>query len=146
MQETEEKFYELSDDVIEAFNKVVKEKAFPMDLKFQFVGSSKLKTMVKLKKVSDPYSFLLDKEILVLVNEDYYDKYDEKVITILFEQEVDRIEYNLEKGTIKIGNLSLVTNPALISKYGYEEVARANQVDELLTQQIEDGREESFVS
>ncbi len=136
------KFYEVSDDAIQQFYKVFNKKTFPIQVGFQFIGSEKQKQLIKVSKLSDTYVFLLNKEILITINEDLLNVFDEESIGILIEQEIDRISIETESGKIKLIRPDLTTFSALITKYGVEKVARANQVEELYQQQKSDGKEE----
>jgi len=92
--------------------------------------------------LADQYAFLLNKELLVSVNEDLFNVFDEESISILIEQEIDKISIETESGKIKMIKPDLSTFSALITKYGVEKVAKANQVEELYQQQKADGTEE----
>jgi hypothetical protein len=139
-------FYEVSDDTKKIFFDIFNKKSFPISIKFEFLGSEKQKDLLKISKVSDQYSFLLKKEILVMINEDILNVFDEESVTILIEQEIDRISVNGESGKIKLIKPDLSTFSALINKYGVEKVARANKVEELYQQQVKDGKhDEEFI-
>ena len=98
--------------------------------------------LIKISKLSDPYVFLLNKELLVSINEDLLSVFDEESIGILIEQEIDKVSIETESGKIKMIKPDLNTFSALITKYGVEKVAKANQVEELYQQQKADGSEE----
>jgi len=136
------KFYEVSSDAIDQFNKVFNKKSFPIQVGFQFIGSEKQKQLIKITKLADPYVFLLNKELLVSINEDLLSVFDEESIGILIEQEIDKVSIETESGKIKMIKPDLSTFSALITKYGVEKVAKANQVEELYQQQKADGSEE----
>jgi hypothetical protein len=136
------KFYEVSTDAIDQFNKVFNKKSFPIQVGFQFIGSEKQKHLIKISKLSEPYVFLLNKELLVSINEDLLNVFDEESIGILIEQEIDKVSIETESGKIKMIKPDLNTFSALITKYGVEKVAKANQVEELYQQQKADGTEE----
>lgn len=137
-----DKFYELSEDATKSFYDVFNKKSFPVAVGFQFIGSRKQKNLIKISKITDQYSFLLGKELLISVNEDLLDAFDKESIGILFEQEIDKISIDTQSGKIKMVKPDLSTFSSLITKYGVEKVARANQVEELYQQQVEDGKEE----
>jgi len=136
------KFYEVSSDAIDQFNKVFNKKSFPIQVGFQFIGSEKQKQLIKITKLADPYVFLLNKELLVSINEDLLSVFDEESIGILIEQEIDKVSIETESGKIRMIKPDLSTFSALITKYGVEKVAKANQVEELYQQQKADGSEE----
>jgi hypothetical protein len=133
------KFTEVSDDFKDRFFEIYKSKSFAINLKFDFLGNEKQKELVKVKKISDDYSFRMGKDIMVYVNEDLFVAFDDESITILIEQELDKIQVNLDSGVIKLIKPDLNTFSTLITKYGVESVGKANQVQELYSQQKKDG-------
>jgi hypothetical protein len=68
MSETaESKHYESDPEIVEQFMEIFNSKSFPTNVKFQFIGSTKQKVLIKIKKIADDYAFLLnEKELLVL--------------------------------------------------------------------------------
>ena len=136
------KFYELSDDTIEQFNGVFRSKSFPIQVGFQFIGSEKQKQLIKIAKLPDQYSFLLGNELLVMMNEDLLNVFDDESIKILIEQELDKVSIDVESGKIKMVRTDLNTFSSIINKWGTEKVMRANQVEELYQKQKADGVEE----
>jgi hypothetical protein len=71
--------------------------------------------------------------------------YDEESVTILFEQEIDKIYINIDSGKIKLVKTDLNTFSSLVNKYGMEKVARANKVEELYKEQQADVKGEEFI-
>ena len=139
------KFYELSQDTIDDFYNIFNKKSFPISLKFQFIGDSKQKNLVKIAKIADDYSFILQKELKITINEDLLNAYDEESSTILFEQEIDKININIDSGKVKLVKTDLNTFSSLVNKYGVEKVARANKVEELYQEQQKDAKDEEFI-
>jgi hypothetical protein len=140
-----DRFYDLSEDTIDSFYSVFNKKSFPVSIKIQFVGDTKQKNLVKISKIADDYSFILQKELKVSVNEDLMNHFDEESVTILFEQEIDKINMNIDSGKIKLIKTDLNTFSSLVNKWGVEKVARANKVEELYNQQKQDSRDEEFI-
>ena len=129
------KFYNLSEDTVDVFKKILSKKAFPFDINFEFVGSESQKSLIKISKVPDQFAFLMGKELLVSMNETLISVFDEECVQILIEQEIDKISISMESGKIKMIKPDLTTFSSLINKYGIEKIARANQVEELYSQQ-----------
>ncbi len=140
-----DRFYDLSEDTIDDFYKVFNKKSFPISVKFQFVGDSKQKNLIKIAKIADDYSYILQKELKVSINEQLMDVYDEESVTILLEQEIDKININLDSGKIKLVKTDLNTFSSLVNKYGVEKVAKANKVEELYQEQQKDAQDEEFI-
>ena len=136
------KFYDVSEDTEKVFFNIFNKKSFPVSVKFQFVGCENQKALIKISKITDQFSFLLEKELLISVNEDLLNVFDDESITILMEQEIDKISIDTQSGKIKMIKPDLTTFSSLISKYGVDKVAKANQVEELYQQQTKDGKEE----
>jgi len=140
-----ENFSEISQDTIDDFYSIFNKKAFPVSTKFEFVGNSKQKQLIKISKIPDQYSFLLNKELLVTINEDLMDVYDEESVSILFEQEIDKININIDSGKIKLQKTDLNTFTSLVNKFGIEKVTKANGVEVLYQQQQSDANSEEFI-
>lgn len=140
-----DRFYELSEDTINDFFEVFNKKAFPISIKFQFVGDSKQKNLIKITKIADDFSFILGKELKVSINEELLSVFDDESITILFEQEIDKININIDSGKIKLVKTDLNTFSSIVNKYGVEKVARANKVEELYQEQQKDAQDEEFI-
>ncbi len=139
------KFYEVSQDTIDTFFKVFNKKTFPMSVNFQFIGCENQKALIKISKLPDQYAFLMNKELIVSMNEDLFSVFDEVSMTILIEQEIDKISIDGQTGKIKMIKPDLTTFSSLISKYGVDKVAKANQIEELYNQQVADGKNEFIV-
>ena len=140
-------FYEVSEDTIKTFFEIFNKKSFPVSIGFQFIGNEKQKELIKVTKIADPYAFLVKKEILVSINDDLMNVFDEESITILMEQEIDKININIETGKIKLVKTDLNTFSSIVNKYGVEKVARANKVEELYQEQKKDAKtDEEFIA
>ena len=145
-KESSEAYYNVDSSTEEIFMDVFNKKSFPVNIKIQFVGNSKQKQLIKVSKLADDISFLLGRELKVSINEDLLDVFDDESITILVEQEIDKININLESGKIKLVSIDLNTFSSLVNKYGVEKVARANKVEELYTEQQKDSKkDEEFI-
>jgi hypothetical protein len=140
------KFYKLSDDTVDKFKQVFNRKSFPFNIGFEFVGSESQKNLIKIQKLPDQISFVIERELMVLVNENLMNVFDSESIEILFEQELDKISINMDSGKIKLVKPDLTTFSSLINKYGIEKIARANKVEELYQQQQKDDQEIDFLN
>jgi hypothetical protein len=136
------KFYEVSSDAVDRFSEIFNKKSFPLAIKFQFIGSESQKTLIKISKLPDQYVFLLEKELLVTINEDLMSVFDDESITILIEQEIDKVSIDIQSGKIKMVKPNLNTFSSLITKYGIDKVTKANSVENLYQDQKNDGKEE----
>ncbi len=59
------KFYKISDDTISTFKAVFTKKSFPFNVGFEFIGCESQKNLIKISKLPDQFSFVLEKELLV---------------------------------------------------------------------------------
>ena len=139
-----ENYYEIPEETIEVFNSILGKKSFPFSIGVQFIGNSKQKKLIKVSKISTHYNFLLNKELLVSINDDLMSVFDDEDIEILMEQEIDRIIVNIDSGKIKLGKPEQVLL-GLVNKHGIEKVNKANQVEELYHQQKKDSDENEFI-
>ena len=96
-----EQYYELDDDVIDFFKKIEQEFVFAIDFNYTFQCNSKQKKLIQIKKIPDNYAVLLNSDILVTINENVFEKLDDEIRTILFEQEIDKIGVNPTNGKLE---------------------------------------------
>jgi len=129
-----EQYFELDQDIIDFFKDLEKDFAFALDINYLFQTNTKQKHLITVKKVPDNFAVLLNSEIIVTVNENYFNLMDDSIRRILFEQEIDKIVPNLEKGTLKIVQPSLKTTAGIVKKFTYESVERANETQRLLAE------------
>ena len=139
-KEAKETYYEVDSSTEELFLEVFNKKSLPVNVKLLFQGNSKQKQLIKVSKISDQYAFALGKELLISVNEDLLNVFDDESVTILIEQEIDKININMESGKIKLVGTDLNTFSSIVNKYGVEKVARANKVEELYHEQKVDSK------
>lgn len=137
-KEKKDVFYHVDPSTEELFMDAFNKKSFSVNLKLLFQGNSKQKNLIKIKKISDEYAFELGKELLVSINEDLLNVFDDESISILMEQEIDKININMESSKIKLVSTDLNTFSSIVNKWGVEKVARANGTQELYNQQKED--------
>ena len=132
-------FEELNEEVIDYIKKVMLNFNLPVTLKYYYQDSIKQKKLMKISKIPEQYAIALGSDVMIHVNQSYFDNLDDEIKTILIEQELDKIEFNLEKGTFKIfANGNLTTSTGLIDKYTYPQVYRANQTEKEFTFQQAD--------
>jgi len=137
-----ENYESLSDEITAYFRGIEESFAMPMDIKFVFVANSKQKKLVKITKISDTFSYLLDADILVVFNEDYFDNFDDQSKQILVEQEIDKIEFDLDKGTIRIKEPEINTSSGIIEKFSLKLVESANKLQKEYEKQKKDKKEQ----
>lgn len=141
--DTEEKFYDLSDDTIEVINNLIESMAIPFKLNIKFQGNSKMKKLIELKKLNDAMAYITSIDLIIFINEDYLISLEDENATILIHQELDRLEFDLNKGKFKLIKFPLQTTEGVLIKYGIDAVARANKLSELYTEQLADKDSES---
>ncbi len=139
---SEENFYEVSAEAEELFTKVTSKMALPFNINFKLVSNDKQKCLVTLSKVKDVFTYLYKIQVMVIFNDAYVSALDETAAEILIQQELDRIHFNMKTGKISIGAPELSTSVGVIKKYGIDEVARANKLEELYEDQKSDEEKE----
>ena len=132
------KFYKLSDETIQTFLDIYNTKAIPINLGIQYVGSETQKHLIRISKMPDQFNFILTKDILVSINEELLDTFDSESISILIEQEIDKISISIDTGKIKMVRPDLTTFSGLINKHGIKKICKANKIEQLFAEQKED--------
>lgn len=135
-------FYEASEDVTDLFKQILDEKSLPFDVKLKFQGNSKQKAFIEVSKIPDKYAWLLESDVLVSINEDFFYKLDEIAQKILIEEEIDKIYVNMDNGKLKMLRPDFISFSGLMKKYGSDEVMRAKGLEDATQKQKEDADSE----
>jgi len=133
-----EQYYGLDEEIVDYFKELERGFAFALDIDYLFQANTKQKQLITIKKIPDNLAVLLEAELIVTVNEHYFEVMDDDIRKVLFEQEIDKIHPNLEKGTIKLVQPSLKTSAGIVKKFTYTSVERANETQRLLAENKED--------
>lgn len=137
-------FYDLSEDTIKTIKDLYENMAISFNIKIKYLGDPKMKRVILLKKANKEIKYLNAIDLLIYINEDYFIKLEKKNAEILIYQELDRLVFDLQKGTFKIGKYPLQTTAGVLKKYGIDAVAEANEISELYTKQVKDGQADNF--
>ena len=145
---SKENYTILEEDIIDFFNQRLDAFSFPVSLKFHFQAVNNLKHLIKISKIPDQYSVAMGKDVLIQINQDYFDAFsnDEELKTILFDREIDKIQFDMEKGTFKIGKTNFEANIGIIEKYTYDSVQRAVEMEKTYEKQKNESEKEKELS
>lgn len=144
--EEEKKFDAICEDTQEFFNKILTKLSMPYALKYTLVHSSKQKQIVKMNKLNEMLSFVTGVDAIVSFNETLFDAVnDDTIREILIVQEIDRLSVDIESGKIRTVKPDMTTFSGIIKKYGWEDVARANKLEELANAQHQDQVADKFL-
>lgn len=141
MTSTETKFHDLGEDTLDAIKSIIDQLALPFNLKIKYLGDPKQKRLIKLQKTNKVTEHLTAIDLVIFVNEDYFIKLESKNAEILLYQEIDRLQFDINKGTFKIAKFPLQTTTGVLKKFGIDAVAEANELSDLYTKQQKDGQE-----
>lgn len=136
--ENEEKFYDLGEDTIELIDSIIDNMALPFNIRIKYMGNAKMKNLIKLQKMSDAMAHITKIDLVIFINEDYLISLEDDNAKILVHQELDRLEFDINKGKFKLAKFPLQTTEGVLIKYGIEAVARANKLSDLYTEQLGD--------
>ncbi len=126
-----EDYRKLSNDVVNYIKGIEKGFNMPLEVKFHYLSNIKQKKMIRFVQIPEQYSndSTINADILVIVNEDFYDNFDEQTRKILIEKEFDRIEFNFEKGIIKLVTPKINVNSGFVAKHTWDKVDRAIKLE-----------------
>lgn len=146
MNTNQDKFIEISDDTQKFFDNILSNIHLPYSLNYQLVNATKQKQVIKIMKVPEVYSFLMKVDMVLCFNENMFEKLDDKSKEILILQEIDKYTVDIENGRIRVNRPDLTTFSGIIKKYGWEDVSRANQLENLLESQNADQLTDQFLA
>jgi hypothetical protein len=135
-----DKYYELQTETVDAFNDVVSNLALPFVTKFKVIGDAKQKKLITIKKITDAYAYISGYQVLVKINEPLFEKIenDAKAVEVLFVEELNNLNYNMNTGAIKIIKSDFVSCNSVLEKYSPDEVKRVKDLERLTLEQTEE--------
>lgn len=135
-----EDYVEIEQDIVDFIKNVEKDFNIPIDITFKYVVNRKQKQLIKFTKIPDLYAnnYCLNSDIIVVVNDEFYDNFDDDTKKVLIEKEFDRIEFNFEKGTLKVSTPKINVNNGFVEKHSWEKVSDAIQLEEQFENQRKD--------
>ncbi|MFV2015049.1 MAG: hypothetical protein ACC656_06460 [Candidatus Heimdallarchaeota archaeon] len=118
----------------------------PYQIKYFLVNATRQKQIVKLNKPSELYSFVSKYDVILTFNDILFERIDDtELCEILILQEIDRVTIDIESGRIRTNRPDMTTFSGIIKKFGWEKVARANQIADLASSQQQDQLAEEFL-
>jgi len=135
-----EDFITIEDDIIDFIKKIEKDFNIPIDITFKYVVNRKQKQLIKFTKIPDIYAneSILNADIIAIINDEYFDNFDDETKRILIEKEFDRIDFNFEKGTIRVSNPKINVNNGFVEKHTWEKISNVLKLEEEFEQQRKD--------
>lgn len=133
-ESTSSNFSDVTDETRKDFDGILKKINQPYILKYKLINNEKMKSSIKIQKVPDVYQYICGADIIVYFNETVFDKLDKSAKEILLRQELDKITVNMDSGKIKMVKPDVVTFSGILKKFGFEKVARANQLNDLVVE------------
>jgi len=118
-------FREVSDETKALFNKALDNTSIPSWVEFRLVANDDLKKRpVQIEKQNVKVEYITDGvQAIVFINEEILDGLVEEDIQIkVIDEELTRLQVDLENGTIKLEPFDFTTNSGFLEKHGADEV------------------------
>jgi hypothetical protein len=111
------KYREVSEENYAIFKKVLNSTSLPQWIEFEIFAYDKLREIYKIEKLNDIVESLTKINIVVVINEDIFDKLSDSYKTMLFDECLAGISVN-ESDTIQKKKPDISTFSSILSKYG----------------------------
>ncbi len=124
------KYAEISTDVQNYFDDIFdKHTSLGMfNIKCELVSCDTQKNLIELKKNNDVYNFLLEKEVVIIINEKVFDLLDDKQRELLFVECLHQLHFDSEKDKLNVIPADVVTYSPIIKKYGIDEYMKCQEI------------------
>ena len=118
-------YYEPNEDTLAVFNATISKSSLPSTLKIAIRSNNREKDLYRIDKTSQLMRSETKKEIYIVVNELIFEQLEEQHQSIVAEEAVASIVYDLEKDkiTLKRGDVGITKRGAfsgILKKYGPE--------------------------
>lgn len=102
------------------FSKVLDGTSIPKSIRFELIASNDMKDVGKVAKANEILKYMTDIDIIILVNENIFDKLDDKQKTLVIEELLAQVYWDSNSGKIKLIKPDVNTFSLLIKKYGID--------------------------
>ena len=126
-----------SPDIQKLVQDIANETGLSQFVSFQALNVKKSKEVVKVKKASPETEVLSDKEVIVLVYEDAFDRVDEATQLMWLRSELSKVSYDSEKDKVVIGVPMISVPLYFYQKFGNVALQNAELAIHTI-QQLED--------
>tara|TARA_Y100001937_G_C7114950_1_gene329701 strand:- start:1615 stop:2046 length:432 start_codon:yes stop_codon:yes gene_type:complete len=118
-------YYEPNEDTLSVFNATISKSSLPSTLKIAIRSNNREKDLYRIDKTSQLMRSETKKEIYIVVNELIFEQLEEQHQSIVAEEAIASIVYDLEKDkiTLKRGDVGITKRGAftgILKKYGAE--------------------------
>lgn len=123
------KFSEISEDVSKYFFNIFdKQTTLGHYVTVKLLNNDQLKHLIEVKKFTEPVAYLLNKEILISINEKVFDLLEDKQRELLILEALQSIEYDSEKDQLKLATPDVQTYSPIIKKYTIDTYLETQEI------------------
>jgi len=102
------------------FVDVLNQTSIPKSIRFELIASNDMKDVGKVSKASEILKYMTDVDIIVLINENIFDRLADDQKKMLLEELLAQVFWDGESGKIKLIKPDVNTFSLLIKKYGID--------------------------
>ena len=102
------------------FVKVLNDTSIPKSIRFELISSNEMKDVGKVAKANEILKYMTDVDIVVLLNENIFDKMDDNQKKMIIEELLAQVYWDSNSGKIKLIKPDVNTFSLLIKKYGID--------------------------
>lgn len=131
------KFHEVFADFEALFTNFIDQIDSLREVKINILGNNRLKEISKVVKANDLLKHLTDVDIIILINEEVFEKLEADQQMLVVEEAVAKIYFDAEKGSIKIIKPDIPSGFSLVmQKYGLQKYLETHLlIKEIFAQQ-----------
>jgi hypothetical protein len=115
------KFEEVFEDTQKMFTDFINAIDNLREVNIKILAQNRLKEIGKVVKANDLVRHMTNEDIIILLNEQIFEKLDDEQKLMIVEELIARVYFDAEKGKILIVNPDVNTFSLLLRKYGYDK-------------------------
>lgn len=118
------KFFEITEENVVLFNKVLDETSIPHWIEFKLLGNNNQKKLYEVRKLSELYEFISDgTQVVIIINEDIFDQLPDDMKELTYHELLAGIHLN-DSDKILIDEYDFKTYSGVLTKYGSDEMIK----------------------
>ena len=114
------KFEEPFEETLTLYNQLIANAGLAAHLNITIVVNNKAKEIFKVVKANDLLNYRTNDDVLIILNEKIFDRLEPEQRTIVAEESLAAIHYDLESGTLVMSKPDVITFSGILGKHTFE--------------------------
>lgn len=135
-------YAEVFDSTQKIFDEIIKKADLERVMSVKILTNNRAKEIGKVVKANDLLNYLAKEDVIIVINEEIFEKLDADQKIMVADDLVTAISFNFENDSITITKPDIHCHSGILKKYGMDNVIKTQELIKLIFSQREDKEKE----